>query len=279
MEVVRTVSDLRTARAHLGGRVGFVPTMGALHEGHLALVKAAKGASDAVVVSIFVNPLQFGPHEDLTSYPRSEDADLAAAEGEGADLVFIPESEEMYPAGSSSRVTVGPLGGRLEGAARPGHFDGVATVVARLFNLVQPDIAYFGQKDAQQVAVVKQIVRDLGWPLAVDVRPTVRADDGLALSSRNVYLSTTERRQATSLWRALQAGATAILAGAGPGDAERSMLEVLGAAGGVDVEYARAVDPGTFGGWDGSGEVLLVVAAKVGRTRLIDNLPVYRDRQ
>lgn len=279
MEVVRTVEELRASRDHLDARVAFVPTMGALHEGHLALLRAARRASDQLVLSIFVNPLQFGPSEDLASYPRFVDADLGAADREGVDVAFVPSLEEMYPAGSSSRVTVGPLGDRLEGAARPGHFDGVATVLARLFNLVQPDAAYFGQKDAQQVAVVQQIVRDLGWPLRVEVCPTVRADDGLALSSRNAYLSPSERERATSLWRSLKAGEAAVMAGGGPDEVERVMSDLLKAADGVEVEYARAVDPGTFEGWDGSTEVLLVIAAKVGRTRLIDNLPVYRDRR
>ncbi|MGI8407424.1 MAG: pantoate--beta-alanine ligase [Actinomycetota bacterium] len=279
MEIVRTAAELTTAKDRLDGRVALVPTMGALHEGHLELLKAARRASDGLVLSIFVNPLQFGPSEDLDSYPRPVDADLTAAEREGVDLAFVPELDEMCPAGSSSRVTVGPLGARLEGAARPGHFDGVATVVARLFNLVRPDVAYFGQKDAQQVAVVKQIVRDLGWPLMVEVCPTVRAGDGLALSSRNAYLSSSERRQATALWRSLKAGETALVAGGEPGEAERSMRGVFEAEDGVQLEYARAVDPETFEGWDGTGEVLLVVAAKVGQTRLIDNLPVYRDRR
>lgn len=277
MEVVRTVSELSAARTALEGRVGFVPTMGALHEGHLSLMHAAQ-TCDSVLVSIFVNPLQFGPSEDLAAYPRPEEQDLAAAEAAGADLVFIPAVAEMYPPGSDTRVAVGALASRLEGAERPGHFEGVATVVARLFNLTQPDVSFFGQKDAQQVAVVKQMVRDLGFPIEIVVGPTVRAEDGLALSSRNVYLSTDERRQATALWAALKEGESAIGAGAEAAEAERKMLERLNQEPDVTVQYARAVHPATFEGWETGSEVLLVVAAKIGATRLIDNLPVYRDQ-
>lgn len=278
MEVVRTVAELRTARAGLRGLVGFVPTMGALHEGHRSLLQAARLKADNLTLSIFVNPLQFGPAEDLALYPRTEEADLAMAADEGADLVFLPSLDEMYPPGSASRVTVGPLGDVLEGASRPGHFDGVATVVARLFNLIQPDAAFFGQKDAQQVAVIKLLTRDLGWPIEIVVCPTVRAEDGLALSSRNAYLSEPERARAVALWNALQAGAAAIRAGEDAPMVEGVMQESLAAAGEIRVEYARVVDPQTFAGWQGGHEALLVVAARVGETRLIDNLPVYRDQ-
>lgn len=278
MEVVRTVQDLRRARSTLKGTVGFVPTMGALHEGHASLLKAARSASSSVILSIFVNPLQFGPNEDLDLYPRTEAADLAVAEEQNVDVVFIPTVDEMYPPGSATRVTVGPIGDLLEGAARPGHFDGVATVVARLFNLTQPDVVFFGQKDAQQVAVIQQMTSDLGWPVEVAVCPTARASDGLALSSRNAYLSPSERSEATALWAALQAGQAAFRGGAEAAEVEHVMLERLDATRSVQVQYAKAVHPRTFEGWDGDSEALLVVAAKVGKTRLIDNLPVYRDQ-
>ena len=278
MEVVRNVQDLRRARANLDGPVGFVPTMGALHDGHASLLAAARSAASSVILSIFVNPLQFGPNEDLDLYPRTEDADLEIAEQQNVDLVFIPTEQEMYPPGSATRISVGAIGDLLEGAARPGHFDGVATVVARLFNLTQPDVALFGQKDAQQVAVIKQMTSDLGWSLEVAVCPTARASDGLALSSRNAYLSPSERSDATALWAALQAGRDTFREGAEAAEVEKVMLERLTVTDSVQVQYAKAVHPRTFEGWESGPEALLVIAAKVGETRLIDNLPVYRDQ-
>lgn len=279
MRVVREVSELRAAvvaERAAGRSIGFVPTMGALHEGHVSLLRAAGERDDFVVLSIFVNPLQFGIGEDLSSYPRDEAGDLAAAEASGVDLAFLPAVEEMYPPGRSTTVRVGAVAETLEGAVRPGHFEGVATVVAKLFNLVQPDRAYFGQKDAQQVAVIKRMTRDLSFPLDVVVCPTVREPDGLAMSSRNAYLQSAERAVATTLWRALQAGREAIGDGATWEVAEKTMENVVERVPEVELEYARAVDPDSFGPPSVSGPLLLVIAARVGRARLIDNLLVDR---
>lgn len=272
MKVVRSAVDVRHAVAAVraSGRVGFVPTMGALHEGHLSLIRHARSACEVIVLSIFVNPLQFGPNEDLERYPRPEERDLELAEGEGVDIAFLPSVEEMYPAGAATTVAVGELGAILEGAHRPGHFDGVATVVAKLFNIVDPDVAFFGQKDAQQVAVLKRMVADLDLGIDIVVGETVREPDGLAMSSRNVYLSADERERALSLNRALQAGAETLQAGESPEDAERRMRAVLEQAG-AEIDYAVVVDPDTFGPPDGT-DTLLLVAARVGGTRLIDNL-------
>lgn len=272
MEKARTIESMRKLRAEVarGLRLGFVPTMGALHEGHLSLIRTARAECDVVVVSIFVNPTQFGPNEDFASYPRSEEDDLAHAREAGADYCFLPSVEEMYPPGAASTVSVGELGAILEGADRPGHFDGVATVVAKLFNIVQPHRAYFGHKDAQQIAVVKQMVRDLYFDVDIVVGTTVRESDGLAMSSRNVYLSAEERARATSLHDALRAGAEAARSD-GIDIAEKVMWELL-VDRGVEPSYARAVDPETFRDPDPSGPILLVIAARVGTTRLIDNL-------
>ncbi|MGH2731318.1 MAG: pantoate--beta-alanine ligase [Actinomycetota bacterium] len=277
MNVVRTAAELRS---ELGGsraaglRVGFVPTMGALHEGHVSLVRAARAATDVVVMSIFVNPLQFVAGEDFATYPRDEATDLGVAEVSGVDVVFIPSVGEMYPEGRTTTVSVGDLGDTLEGRARPGHFDGVATVVAKLFNIVQPDVAFFGQKDAQQVAVVRRMVADLSLPVTVVVGPTVRARDGLALSSRNAYLSADQRTQATALYRALEAGCALMRSGADPATAAKQVWEVMASSAGVEPEYADAVDPDTFGPPENGRSVLLVVAAHVGPARLIDNVIV-----
>jgi pantoate--beta-alanine ligase len=256
-------------------RIGLVPTMGALHEGHLALIDAAR-TCEVVVLSIFVNPLQFGANEDLASYPRTTKRDLALAHERGVDLVFLPEVEEMY--GSSTdptvRVAVAGLGDILEGASRPGHFDGVATVVAKLFNGIRPDRAYFGQKDAQQVAVIKRMVADLSYPVEIVVRPTVREPDGLALSSRNAYLTPEQRSRATLLYKALQEGSSVLAEGGDHVLAEKRMVEVLETDPVVEIDYARAVNPDTFDPPAPGDEVLLAVAAKVGRTRLIDNMLV-----
>lgn len=279
MKTVRTFSALRaalTAQRALGHSIGFVPTMGALHEGHVSLLRAARSQDDFVVLSIFVNPLQFGAGEDLASYPRDEAGDLAAAEESGVDLAFLPTTEEMYPADRATTVKVGAVAGSLEGSARPGHFDGVATVVAKLFNLVGPDRAYFGQKDAQQVAVIKAMARDLSFPLDVVVCPTVREADGLAMSSRNAYLEPQQRQDASVLWQALQAGRRAIQEGASWEVAEKIMDDVIASGDGVELEYARVVDPDSFGPPTAKGPALLVVAARVGRARLIDNLSVER---
>jgi len=253
-----------------------VATMGALHEGPLSLGAAARAATDVVVLSIFVNPLQFGPTEDFRLYPRDEKRDLRLAAEAGVDIVFLPFPEEMEPEGRSTTVSAGPLAEVVEGASRPGHFDGVATVVARLLNLVMPDKAYFGQKDAQQVAGLRRMIRALAVPVELVACPTVREDSGLALSSRNAYLSPEDRDRATLLYRALDAGRTAIEGGGGPAEAEKAMQDVFGTDPQVAVDYARAVDPDTFEEPRPDAPVLLVVAARVGRARLVDNLLVTR---
>lgn len=274
MKVVRTVADARRVIGALrdGKRVGFVPTMGALHEGHLSLIRAARARSDVLVLSIFVNPLQFSPSEDLAEYPRDERRDLEAAEREDVDVVFVPGVEEMYPPGATVRVSVGPLGDVLEGASRPGHFEGVATVVSKLFNIIRPDVAVFGQKDAQQVAVIRALVRDLDMNVDIQVEPTVREPDGLALSSRNVYLSPGQRRAALSLSRALRVAAGRLHEGDDPETAAKAMWTVLAAESGVEADYAVAVDPEDMGTPRAGGPILLAVAASIGSTRLIDNV-------
>ncbi len=261
LTVARSRDDLAAARARLPGRVAVVMTMGALHEGHAELVRQARRLADSVVVTVFVNPLQFAAGEDLDRYPRTFDADLQLAGGSGADLVFVPTPDVVYPQSPLVRVSAGPVGERLEGASRPGHFDGVLTVVLKLLHLVAPDVALFGEKDAQQLACIRRMVRDLD--LAVDVVgvPTVREPDGLALSSRNRYLSPQQRRSATALSRALQA-----VARTGDLAAGRAMLD---AEPGVVTDYLERVDPDTFTPDDDGA--LVVVAARVGSTRLIDN--------
>lgn len=278
MNVVRSAEELRievAAARSARGRVAFVPTMGALHEGHLSLLRAARNRADLVVLSIFVNPLQFGPEEDFDAYPRDEARDLELARAEGCDVVFLPPVESVHPPGRVTSVHVaGPLTETLEGESRPGHFDGVATVVAALFNLVMPDLAIFGQKDAQQVAVVRRMTEDLAWPIEIVVCPTVRADDGLALSSRNRYLSPKERDQAVAVVSALRAGEAALRAGGTIAEAEVAMADRLAAAPEVVCDYARAVDAETFEAPTAGRPVLLAIAATVGRARLIDNVVV-----
>ena len=275
MRIARTVAELRAFYRNerpRGTSVAFVPTMGALHHGHLSLVRKARDAADLVVVSVFVNPLQFGPSEDYSRYPRDEARDLALAESEDVNLVFLPSVEQMYPEGAVTTVRLeGPLTSTLEGAARPGHFDGVATVVAKLFNVVDPDFAVFGQKDAQQVAVVRRMVRDLDFRTEIVVAPTVREPDGLALSSRNAYLSPAESSAATALYAALRAGEESAHTG-GADAAVASMNAVFEAAPGVELDYAAAVDPYTFEAPATGEPLLLAVAARVGVTRLIDNV-------
>ena len=280
MNVHRTTQTLRdelAAARRTGRSIAFVPTMGALHEGHLSLVRAAQGLADLVVMSIFVNPLQFGPNEDYQSYPRDERRDLELAEEAGVDVAFIPTVEEMYPVDAGTTVKVGGLADVAEGAARPGHFDGVATVVVKLFNAVQPRWAVFGQKDAQQVAVIRQVVRDLAIPVEIVVAPTVRDRDGLALSSRNAYLHPEQRRSAPALYRALQEGETVLRETGSIEGAEKTMRERIEEAG-LELEYALVVDPRTFGSPDGEGARLLIVAARAGHTRLIDNVPYEPER-
>jgi pantoate--beta-alanine ligase len=274
MTHARTVAGLRgelEAPRHAGRTIGLVPTMGAFHEGHLSLIRRARAECDVVVVSLFVNPTQFAPGEDLDAYPRDEARDAALAEREGADVLFAPPVEEVYPDGYATTVRVEGISDVLEGAVRgPGHFAGVCTVVTKLFNVVAPDVAYFGQKDAQQVAVLRRMVRDLDLPVELVVLPTVRERDGLAMSSRNARLTPDERRRAVSLSRALRAAETAVAAG------ERDPAAVAGAAraamDGVEPEYVALVDPESFQPVPvADGRVLVALAARVGATRLIDN--------
>ncbi|TMK66251.1 MAG: pantoate--beta-alanine ligase [Actinobacteria bacterium] len=278
MEVIRAIAMARKAcdAARSAGRtVGFVPTMGAFHDGHVSLMRRARDERDAVVVSIFVNPLQFGPGEDLSRYPRDEERDLSMAGELGVDVVFAPNIQEMYPAGEPAvSVDPGPLGDRLEGAVRPGHFRGVATVVAKLFEVVGPSTAYFGEKDAQQLAVIRHMVRDLSFPIDVVGCPTVRELDGLAMSSRNAYLSPVQREAAGCLFLALSEAAE--MARGGERDAARlvaAMAREIGATPEARIDYAAVVDEerfeevGTI-----SGPARALVAAKFGETHLIDNL-------
>jgi pantoate--beta-alanine ligase len=266
MEVEKRPSAMRSlvrAARTRGETVTFVPTMGAFHEGHLSLVRAARGAGDLLAVSIYVNPLQFGPSEDLEAYPRNLERDLDLARAEGADVVFAPSVEEMQPAGRSTRVNVGRLAEILEGASRPGHFDGVCTVVAQLLNVVAPDVAFFGQKDAQQVAAVRRMVQDLFFDVEVRVCATVRDADGLALSSRNAYLGEHERRRASVLFRALNAGRKEWLSSGDVAITEKRMRGLVEAQGGVSLDYARVVDPITFERPEPTRAPLLLIAARV----------------
>lgn len=276
MRTVTRIGDVRSAvvaaRA-AGRRVGFVPTMGFLHEGHLTLVDEARRRADLVVMSIFVNPLQFGPREDFGRYPRDAEGDAARAAARGVDLLFMPTAEEMYPHPPRVMVTPVALHERWEGAARPGHFAGVLTVVAKLLDIVQPDVAIFGQKDVQQATLVRAMVEDLDLPVEIVVSPTVREPDGLAMSSRNSYLSADDRRRALALHGALRAIESAFAAG--ERDAARlhaGGMAVLGADAGVIPEYLALVDPATLEPVRvAAAGTLAVVAARVGTTRLIDN--------
>jgi pantoate--beta-alanine ligase len=270
---------LAPARA-AGRTVALVPTMGALHRAHATLVERAAAAADVVVVSVFVNPLQFGPGEDLDRYPRSLDADVALASAAGADVVFAPSREQMYAAGEPLvRVSAGALGSRLEGAVRPGHFDGVLTVVLKLIGLVRPDVAVFGEKDAQQLALVRRMVRDLDVPVRIEAAPTVREDGGLALSSRNRYLDQAGAQAATALSRALRAGAVAATGSAGGGAPAvlAAANAVLAGEPALAVDYCTLVDEATFDDVREGGptDALLLVAGVVEGTRLIDNMRVH----
>lgn len=264
----------REAERRAGRRVGFVPTMGALHEGHLSLADLAARATQTVLMSLFVNPLQFGPGEDFERYPRDLARDRALVAGRGVTALFTPGVDVMYPPGSETRVVPGPTAERWEGAMRPGHFTGVLTVVAKLFNLVQPDVAVFGQKDIQQVTLIRRMVRDLDLPVEILVGPTVREADGLALSSRNAYLTVAEREQALSLSRSLRAADVAWRGG--EADAlrlESHMRQQFVAAPGVTVDYIAIVDPGTLTPVQRADHgTVVAVAGRVGRTRLLDNL-------
>ena len=275
MRTIRTIPELRARlrRAREAGRtVGLVPTMGAFHAGHHALMRAARQQQDEVVVSLFVNPAQFDDSADLDAYPRSEEQDAAEAAGLGVDVLFAPPVEEVYPAGFATSVTVAGLGEVLEGAERgPGHFAGVCTVVAKLLNMVQPDVAYFGQKDAQQVAVVNRMVRDLDMPVRIEVLPTVRELDGLALSSRNRRLSPADRTRALALSRGLDAARAAYEAG--ERDAGALCAAAAATLDGLRPEYLAVVDPVTFAPLTTlDGPALVAIAACVGPVRLIDNV-------
>ncbi|MCL4509404.1 MAG: pantoate--beta-alanine ligase [Chloroflexi bacterium] len=256
--------------------IGLVPTMGALHEGHRSLVRRARNDNDVTICSIFVNPTQFGPNEDFTRYPRALERDLALLEAESVAGVFVPTPVDMYPSGFDTRIDVGELGRIIEGARRPGHFSGVATVVTKLFNLTRPSRAYFGQKDAQQLAVIRQITRDLNIPVEVIGCPTVREPDGLALSSRNMYLSPSERLAATVLFRALNAGRDAYRQGERTNAQVRDAVTVVVQSERLAVlDYAEVVDPDSFSSDDPcTDRSIIVIAARVGTTRLIDNLTV-----
>ncbi len=282
MQTVRQVDPLRSAVAALkaDGPLALVPTMGALHEGHLTLVRAARARAAHVVVSIFVNPRQFGPKEDLAKYPRQLAVDQALLEAEGVSLVWAPEVEEMYPAGYGTTVSVAGVSEGLCGASRPGHFDGVATVVCKLFNQVRPDLALFGEKDWQQLAVIRRMARDLDLVLphadAILGVPTVREADGLAMSSRNAYLSPADRANAVALPRAMQAAVAAIRGGTGIDAAMNELKGALLGAGFTSVDYAEVRDAETIEpvAAPGPRPARLVVAARIGGTRLIDNIPL-----
>lgn len=273
MRVCTTIAEVRAARAPLGS-LGFVPTMGALHDGHMSLVAAAAARSQAVAASIFVNPLQFAPHEDLARYPRPIEADLARLEAAGVAFAFVPTVETLYPAGFATRIEMGPIADRLEGASRPGHFAGVATVVAKLFNIVRPTIAWFGHKDVQQTLVIRQMVRDLDMDVEVAIGPTVREADGLALSSRNIYLDPAQRAEAPALHRGLIAAQAAFAAGERSAAALRRLVEAPIAATSGRIDYVSVADPVTLEELETVGEAgaILSLAVRFGLTRLIDNL-------
>ncbi|HEY5610269.1 MAG TPA: pantoate--beta-alanine ligase [Thermoanaerobaculia bacterium] len=284
MLIARTIDQVRihvNAARTDGKRIGFVPTMGYLHEGHLSLIDAARaGGATFTVVSIFVNPIQFGPHEDFDRYPRDEERDRMRLESRAVDLLFAPPVEVLLPSDAMTRVSVGAVAEPLEGARRPGHFEGVATIVAKLFNIVSTDLAVFGQKDAQQCAVIRRMIRDLDIPVEMIVARTMREPDGLAMSSRNAYLSKQERAIAPTLYRALRTGEDQIRNGAqNTADVERRMRELIEQTDGIALDYVRLVDPATFRSpEDFDRELLLVGAVRVGKTRLIDNIPVMVSR-
>jgi len=272
VKTISTVAELRAALAEARRPLGLVPTMGFFHAGHLSLMRAARSANATVVVSLFLNPTQFRPNEDLDAYPRDEARDLQRAEAEGVDIVFAPTVEEVYPTGFDTTVEVGGLTESLEGGARPGHFRGVTTIVTKLLNIVGPDAAYFGQKDAQQALVISKLVRDLNIPVRIEVCPTVREADGLAMSSRNAYLDDEERKRATALSRALRAAEQVVA------DGRIDAASVVGAArheldaAGIDPDYLELRSLTDLTPAERvNGSTLLAVAARVGRARLIDN--------
>ena len=277
---VKTVAEVRAAVAaarRAGRTMGFVPTMGALHAGHVSLIDAARAHGHYTIVSIYVNPTQFGPREDVSKYPRPIEADTAACNKAGVDLIFAPEQGEIYPPGDQTRVRPGRLADALCGPFRPGHFEGVCTVVARLFNIVQPDAAYFGQKDAQQLAIIRRMTIDLRLPVEIVACPIVREPDGLAMSSRNAYLSPDDRKRSLCLNKALCAGRDALIAGErATGRIIARMQGIIATAGNVTVDYLSFVDPETLEdiGDAVAKRVLIAGAIRVGATRLIDNLLV-----
>jgi pantoate--beta-alanine ligase len=278
MKTVRTVEEVRR---ELSGRegIGLVPTMGYLHEGHLSLIRRARSECEVVVVSLFVNPKQFGEGEDLDAYPRDEARDAALAEECGADVLFAPAAEEVYPDGFSTTVEVGGLTDVMCGAARPGHFAGVSTVVTKLLNMVGPDVTYFGQKDAQQALVIRKVVRDLDMPVRIEVCPTVREPDGLALSSRNAYLSEDERERALGLSRALRAAEAAVAAGNVEADDVLATAREQLQKAGIEPEYLELRSAKDLAPVERvNGSTLLAVAAQVGRARLIDNTILTGDQ-
>ncbi len=274
MKVIATVAEMRELRSQLSGSVGLVPTMGYLHQGHLELVRRARRENQTVVVSIFVNSTQFGSGEDFATYPRDPERDLALLEKEGVDVVFMPSAEEMYPEGFSSWVEVEKITEGLEGASRRGHFRGVATVVCKLFNIVQPDEAYFGQKDAQQLVVIKRMVSDLNMNLEVVAVPTVREHDGLAMSSRNTYLSPEERKAALVLWKALNLAQELWQKGEKSGDRIREeMTCLIEREPRARIDYVSIADPDSLEELSEVDHAALVsLAVRVGKTRLIDNM-------
>jgi pantoate--beta-alanine ligase len=283
MHIISSAAEMTAfskAEQRAGHCVGFVPTMGALHEGHLSLVRAARAQCDVVVVSIFVNPTQFGPNEDLAKYPRSFDRDKAMLQRESVNAIFYPSVEEMYPAGAATWVTVEGLSERLDGRSRPGHFRGVTTVVSKLFNMVQPQFAFFGQKDAAQVAIIRKMVRELNFDVQIVVCPIVREQDGLAMSSRNEYLTAQQRKQALVLSRSLKYVQSQVEQG------ERCVRKLIAAGKqvmaeepAVRLDYFEVVDPDTLEPVSDAGKgALVAMAAYVGTTRLIDNLLVEKQR-
>lgn len=278
MQTIRQLNDLRREIAERrgdGARIALVPTMGALHAGHMALIAEARRLADTVVASIFVNPMQFGAHEDLGRYPRREAQDIGLLTEAGCAILWLPDAATMYPPGFAATLTIAGVSEGFEGAARPGHFDGVATVVAKLFNQVRPDVALFGEKDWQQLAVIRRMVADLDVDIEVIGVPTQREDDGLALSSRNVYLAPEDRARAVALPRALGVAARAIASGAAPGDATAAAIAALKAAGFDPIDYVVLADAETLApAHDLAGPRRLLAAATIAGTRLIDNIAV-----
>ncbi len=276
LETVTSVEHLRSAVAdarRAKRTIGFIPTMGALHAGHVSLIEAARRNGDFTIVSIFVNPTQIGPGDDFDRYPRTLDADRAICDAAAAQVLFVPQHEDVYPKGDQTRVRPGPLADGLCGPFRPGHFEGVCTVVAKLFGLVQPDVAYFGQKDAQQVAIIRRMVEDLRMPVRIEACPIVREPDGLALSSRNAYLEPDQRRRSLCLYQALTAGRDMLRAGESVNDAVAAMRERLERTSGVSVDYVSVVDPDSLEPVTATKSRLMVAGAiRIGSCRLIDNL-------